>query len=202
MTRGAAEQKRFDTDLVTEHMHESGRASIHEELERVRADFRALVAHPSAADLRRRTDGTRWTNQEMLFHLVFGYMIVSRLVWLVRGFGRLPDRYSRTFAATLNAGTSPFHAINYLGSVGGGRVFHGPRLTRLLDRTLDRLHRRLDAETEDSLRRRMHFPVGWDPFFDETMTLEQVYRYGTRHYDFHRDQLTLGPPAADRDAAS
>jgi hypothetical protein len=40
----------------------------------------------------------------------------------------------------------------------------------------------------------MHFPVGWDPFFAEVMTLEQVYRYGAEHYDFHRHQLTLGPP--------
>jgi hypothetical protein len=37
----------------------------------------------------------------------------------------------------------------------------------------------------------MHFPVGWDPFFCDTMTVGQVYRYGTQHYDFHRPQLTL-----------
>jgi hypothetical protein len=37
----------------------------------------------------------------------------------------------------------------------------------------------------------MHFPVGWDPFFRDTMTLAEVYAYGPRHYDFHRAQLTL-----------
>jgi hypothetical protein len=37
----------------------------------------------------------------------------------------------------------------------------------------------------------MRFPVDWDPFFQPTMTLEQVYHYGTLHYDFHRSQLTL-----------
>jgi hypothetical protein len=42
----------------------------------------------------------------------------------------------------------------------------------------------------------MHFPVGWDPFFRDTMTLEQVYRYGTQHYGFHRAQLTLGQDQA------
>jgi hypothetical protein len=85
----------------------------------------------------------------------------------------------------------PFHHINYLGSVGGALVFHGARLTRQLDHTIDLLHRRLDAETEEALGRRMHFPVGWDPFSPDTMTLEQVYRYGTEHYEFHRGQLTL-----------
>jgi hypothetical protein len=167
------------------------RRSIHDQLERARADLHQLVASATATDLRRRTSGTLWTNQQMLWHMAFGYIIVSRLLPLVRLFGRLPDSWSRTFAAVLNAGTRPFHDINYLGSVGGALVFHGPRLTGRLDRTIDRLHRRLDAESEDVLRRRMHFPVDWDPYFHDTMTLEQVYRYGTRHYDHHRAQLTL-----------
>jgi len=168
------------------------RSSIHEELERARADLHHLVASATPPDLRRRTDGTRWTNQQMLWHMAFGYLIVRRLLPLVRLFGRLPDPFSRGFAAVLNAGTRPFHLVNYWGSVGGATVFHGSRLTRQLDRTIDRLHRRLDAESEAALGRRMHFPVGWDPFFHDTMTLEQVYRYGTQHYDFHRTQLTLG----------
>ena len=127
----------------------------------------------------------------MLWHMVFGYLIVGRLLPGVRLFGRLPDGYSRRFAAALNAGTRPFHVINYLGGCGGALVFHGNRLTRLLDRTTDQLHRRLEAETEESLNWRMHFPVQWDPFFGDTMTVADVYRYGTQHYDFHRAQLTL-----------
>ena len=42
----------------------------------------------------------------------------------------------------------------------------------------------------------MHFPVRWDPFFTTTMTLADVYHYGTQHYDFHRAQLTLEPDDA------
>ncbi|MDP9823284.1 hypothetical protein J2S59_003093 [Nocardioides massiliensis] len=123
--------------------------------------------------------------------MAFGFLIVRRLLPLVRLFGRLPAPFSRTFAAALNAATRPFHVINYLGSVGGALVFHGPRLTRQFDRTIDLLHRRLDGESQAALDRRMHFPVGWDPFFRDTMTLEQVYTYGAQHYDFHRAQLTI-----------
>ena len=175
----------------TAHGQPRDRQSIHVELERVRADFHHLVARATAVALRRPTNGTRWTNQQMLWHMAFGYLIVQRLLPLVRLFGRLPHPLSRGFATILNSGTRPFHVINYLGACGGALVFHGPRLTRRLDRTLDQLHRRLDAETEESLSRRMHFPVRWDPFFRDTMTLEQVYRYGTQHYNFHRAQLTL-----------
>lgn len=77
---------------------------------------------------------------------------------LVRLLGRLPAAFSRTFAVVLTAATRPFHVINYLGSVGGALVFHGPRLTRQFDRTIDRLQRHLDEETEEALARRMHFP--------------------------------------------
>ncbi len=176
---------------MTVHGQPGDRACIHAELERVRTDMHRLVAAAMPADLHRGTNGTRWTNEQMLWHMAFGYLIVSRLLPLVRLFGRLPEPFSRAFAGVLNAGTRPFHQINYLGSVGGALVFHGPRLTRQLDRTIERLHRRLDAESDAALALRMHFPVGWDPFFRDTMTLEEVYHYGTQHYDFHRAQLTL-----------
>jgi hypothetical protein len=169
------------------------RQPIHEELERVRLDLHQLVDQATTRDLRRRTDGTRWTNGQMLWHMVFGYLIVSRLLPGVRLFGRLPDGYSRRFAAALNAGARPFHVINYLGGCGGALVFHGPRLSRLLDRIVNQLHRILDAESDESLGRRMHFPVQWDPFFADCMTVADVYHYGTQHYDFHRTQLTLEP---------
>jgi len=126
--------------------------------------------------------------------MVFGYMVVLRLLTLVRFFGRLPDRFSRMFAGILNAGTRPFHAVNYLGSCGGALVFHGPRLVRLSDRVVASLHRHLDKESEQALRRTMHFPVGWDPFFRDTMSLADVYRYGTQHFEYHRRQLTLARP--------
>ena len=167
------------------------RQHIHDDLELVRADLNHLVARATATELRRRTHGTRWTNGQMLWHMTFGFLIVRRLLPLVRLFGRLPDRASRTFAAALNAATRPFHHINYLGSVGGALVFRGPRLTAQMDRTIAQLHRRLDAEDEDALDRRMHFPVGWDPFFRDSMTLAQLYAYATQHYDYHRNQLTL-----------
>ncbi|WP_350356006.1 hypothetical protein [Mycolicibacterium crocinum] len=42
---------------------------------------------------------TRWTNEQLLFDIL-GYMIVQRLIVLVRVLGRLPDPVSRVFAAS------------------------------------------------------------------------------------------------------
>ena len=171
------------------------RRAVHEELDRAQAVFHALMAAASPADLRRRTDGTRWTNGQMLFHMFFGYLVVRRLLGLVRLMGRLPDRVGRVFARALDAGTRPFHLVNYLGSCGGALAVHGPRLTRWFDRTVAALHDQLDGETEEALRRDMHFPVRWDPFFRDRMSLAEVYHYGTEHFDFHRRQLTLSSAA-------
>jgi hypothetical protein len=172
------------------------RQAIHDELERARATLHTLVSEASASELRRSSAGTRWTNEQLLFHMLFGYLIVRTLLRLVRLFGRLPDGFSRVFASILNSGARPFHVVNYLGSCGGAVVFRGPRLTAKLDRTIASLHRHLDEEREDALRRGMHFPVGWDPFFRDWMSLADVYHYGTQHFDLHSRQLTLKRPGS------
>ena len=167
------------------------RAAISEDLEAARSRLHALLGQADAADLRRRTNGTAWTNEQLLFHMVFGYLLVRNLLVLVRGFSQLPDEASRRFAATLNAGTRPFHTVNYLGSLGGMRVLGYPRTERLMDRTIGALQTSLDKSSEAELRRSMHFPVGWDPYFADVMTIRDVFHYPTQHYDHHRRQLTL-----------
>ena len=167
------------------------RQSIHEELERARATIHELVASASTPELRRGSSGTRWTNQQLLFHMLFGYMVVRALLPLVRAFGHLPNGASRLFARLLNATTPGFHVVNYLGSCAGALVFRGSRLSAKADRVIASVHRQLDRESAESLQRGMHFPVGWDPFFRDWMTLADVYHYGTEHFDFHQGQLTL-----------
>jgi len=175
------------------------RQAVHDELETARATFHALVDHASREDLARRSAGTRWTNRQLLFHMLFGYLIVRTLLGLVRMFARLPNGFSRTWSRVLNSATRPFHVVNYLGSVGGALVLRGPRLTAKLDRVVDSLHRKLDLETDDALRRGMAFPTGWDPYFRDHMSLFEVYHYATQHFDHHRAQLTLDTgTSADR----
>lgn len=43
------------------------REAIYEELRRTRVTFRHLVEDASPADLARPSNGTRWTNQQLLF---------------------------------------------------------------------------------------------------------------------------------------
>ena len=76
------------------------------EMRRAQADFHQLIARAAPDDLR-LTDGTWWTNRQLLFHMVLGYGVVRTLLPLVRTLGRLA--HSRGCAATLNASRRPFH---------------------------------------------------------------------------------------------
>lgn len=171
------------------------RQAVRDELDRVQADFSYLLAQATPASLARRTSGTKWTNEQLLFHMLFGYMIVRALLPLVAVFGRLPGGFSRAYARLLDALTRPFDFINYVGPCAAVRVYGAQRMAAKLDRVLAALHRSLDAATAEELARGMHYPVRWDPFFTGYMTLADLYRYPTRHYDFHRRQLTVTTPA-------
>ena len=171
------------------------RRDITEEMTRARLDFHDLVDNATVADLRKATQGTNWTNEQLLFHMLFGYLLVRNLMILVHILARLPRGVSLRFAAGLNAATGPFHKINYLGSLNGARVLGHTRMEQLMDHVIEHLQSALRNETHDGLNRGMHFPVGWDPYFNDYMTVSDIYHYATQHYDHHRRQLTLASTA-------
>jgi hypothetical protein len=164
------------------------------EYSRVRADLDAWLESATAADLSGRSNGTKWTNEELLFHMVFGYMVVRALLPLVHIISRLPKPVGKAFAALLNSGTRPFDVINYWGSRSAAVVYNKRRMARKLEKTMTAIARRLERESTTSLSRSMPFPDRWDPFFTPLMTLTDVYTYATKHFDFHARQLSLSRP--------
>ena len=171
------------------------RAALRAEMDQARHDFRRLIGDATPAELRRPSDGTKWTNQQLLFHMLLGYLIVRALLVIVHVFGHLPDGASKAFARLLDSAHKPFDLINYLGSCAGARIITPRRMPGTLDRVIAALHRHLEREPDPALRRGMHYPTTWDPFFAGHMTLAGIYHYPTQHYDFHRRQLTLTGPA-------
>jgi len=166
------------------------RRDIDAELERATADFHLLLDSAAPAELHGPTNGTKWTNKQLLFHMLFGFILVRVLLPLVKGFGRLPPAVSGGFAAILNAGARPFHVINYLSALPGGAVLGSRSMAKLMDSTIGHLRDRLARESERTLAVAMPFPVRWDPYFKEIMTVADLYHYPTQHYDHHRRQLT------------
>jgi DinB superfamily len=160
------------------------RETIYEELQRVRVAFRRLVEDASPGDLARASAGTRWTNQQLLFHMLFGYLVTRALIVLAGMFARLPASVSRVFARLLDAVTGPFDRASYLGSCAGAKVFPLRRMAGKLDQVTMALEQRLPAQTDARLRSGMHYPVRWDPFFKDFMTVADLYHYPTQHFGF------------------
>lgn len=168
------------------------RSGITADLERARVEFHRLLADAERNDAwTKPTRGTRWNNEQLLLHMAFGYMLVQRLLFLVHVLSRLPEPVSRVYARALNAATTPFHPINYYASCAAALVYNRRRMGAKLDRVIASINRKLAKESDEALHRGMHFPTGWDPFFADYMTLEDVYRYPGKHFDFHARQLTL-----------
>ena len=172
---------------------EVDRQVVRDEMEQAKQTFHHLLDSATVADLSRPSNGTKWTNGQLLFHMLFGYLIVVQLLVLVRIFGRLPDGFSRRFAGVLDASTRPLHTINYVGSVVGPRMLGYAGLGRRFDRVA-KLLRHLDQESDSELARGMHYPTSWVPYFKAFMTLADGYRNPTQHFEHHSRQLTLGAP--------
>jgi hypothetical protein len=173
------------------------RQRIREEVQERREIFHAALDSSSAEDLKRPSNGTRWTNEELLFHLLFGYIVVVVLIGMVKLLGLLPRPATKPFASLLNAVTGPFNVVNYWGSRLGAMFYNHKRMGPKFDRVIASLIRELDRASEASLRRGMHYPTEWDPFFKDYMTLADIFHYPTQHFDFHLKQLSLKQPRPD-----
>src|SRR6266508_361000 len=92
------------------------RQQIHVELRQRRERFHAILDSSTAGELRQPSNGTRWDNEELLFHMLFGYIVVVVLIRIIKTLGLLPRSTTKPFALLLNASTRPFNAINYWGA--------------------------------------------------------------------------------------
>ena len=77
------------------------KADVDAELENARASFHDLLDAMSPNLRRQPSNGTKWSNEELLFHMMFGYMILWSLIWLVKFFGRMPMKVSVIFGDSL-----------------------------------------------------------------------------------------------------
>lgn len=84
------------------------RVSVVADLSACRDDLHHLLATATPTRLRARTNGTRWSNEQLLFHMVFGFLVVRRLLPLVRLVSGLPPWVGRSFARALDFGPGPF----------------------------------------------------------------------------------------------
>src|SRR6266540_1851885 len=120
------------------------RQQIHVELRQRRERFHAILDSSTAGELRQPSNGTRWDNEELLFHMLFGYIVVVVLIRIIKTLGLLPRSTTKPFALLLNASTRPFNAINYWGARLGAKIYNQQRMGAKFDRVTASLATTLD----------------------------------------------------------
>ena len=163
--------------------------SLHAELEATRRAFHALVDSLSDEHLTQPSLNSGWTNGEVLFHILLGFVLLEPLGPMARFFGRLPRFVFKPFAWVMDALTGPFNWINALGARGGARVYDRRRLLARYDRVHDHALAMIASVGPDEWERGMYYPARWDPLFSGFMTVEQVFRFPILHYEVHAAQI-------------
>jgi hypothetical protein len=169
------------------------KASILAELEASRLVFHLLLDSLSDDELRKASTNPAWTNQQILFHMVFGFFLLPSLILIVLLFSRLPSASSQRFAALLNRLVRPFNAINALGPQGGGRIITRRGLRQGFDWVHALIVKWVQALPEAALQQGMYYPAQWDPLFRDYMTLAEILRFPMIHFYFHIDQIARRP---------
>ena len=157
----------------------------------VAEDFDALVGGTRVDELGRPTQGTRWTNEQLLFHMWFGQRIARAFVPMLGGFSRLPPRASVGWSHLLGVLTRPYDWVNFAAPVAGTRVVPLRRVRQWMHQDTDWLVGWGDRASAEELARGMTVPVSWDPYFIPWMSRLDVLEWAPKHYRHHRAQLTL-----------
>ena len=168
------------------------RAAIALELEGARSTFRALVEGASPEDLARPSNGTRWTNRQLLFHMLFGYRVVRALVPLVKVVSRLPPSIGRGLRRSSQCRNPPFQLHQLLGLSLG----FAPLLQPKHDSDVRCRNQSPPASTRSGTRGELRSLDGLSgalgPLLQGHHDAGECVLLPTQHFDFHRRQLTLG----------
>lgn len=155
------------------------------------ADFDRLVTNAAEESLDAPTNGTRWTNRQLPFHMWFGQRIARVFIPLIGGFSRLPPIASRAWARLLTAVTKPYECVNYGASAAGGRIVPLTVTPRWMKQDTVWLLRWADRALRADPSRGMSVAQSWDPYFPPWMSRADLLAWAPKHHRHHRAQLTL-----------
>jgi len=127
--------------------------------------------------------------------MLFGYLIVRTLLILVRALPGRPAAFPSSSQQSSTRPRRPFTLLTTWDPSAARESSAHSGMNKTFDLVVAHFVTSLEKDPDSQLRRGMHFPVGWDPYFQEYMTIEDVYHYATLHYDYHRRQLTLAATA-------
>jgi hypothetical protein len=164
---------------------------VRADLESIAREYRAILKDALPEELDLPTNGTAWTNRQLLFHMLLGQRITRMVIVVIGVFSRLPAGASRGWAAGMAAVTPLYNRLNFAGGVVGGRLFTEARMVRQMEAVTAKILHYYDHASPDQMARGMSIPPSWDPYFSSWMDRAELMKWAPMHYQHHRRQLTL-----------
>lgn len=168
---------------------EARRALLRSDLEAARGEFHVMAASISEKAWTGPSHNPGWTNGQLLFHVLLGFILVLPLASFLVFFGHLPALCSRIFAWILNFSTPLFNRVNAAGPRVGARLLGRAGVIREFNRVHGAILTRLERVHSREWALAMHYPTRWDPSFRSAMHLEELFRYPITHLRHHQAQL-------------
>ena len=166
------------------------RRQLRADLETARQEFHVMVAMVPNEAWTAPSKNPGWTNGQLLFHILLGFILVRPLASLLVLFGHLPGSWTRGFARLLDSSTPLFHRINAIGPRAAARILGRTGVLRKFDQVHRGVLARLERVQPSQWSLIMRYPVHWDlARFREEMRLEDLFRYPVSHLRHHRSQL-------------
>jgi len=188
---GGRDNHRWEKTATMEPAARTDLRAIAAEMDQARQTFHHLLDQATDTGLRRRSNGTRWTNEQLLFHMMFGYLITRPVLVIASIFGRLPRRCQQSMRAAPRRhawAVSPGQLPRVPRRCAGHPVLaHEGRF----DQVIAALERGWKASAAPLCGTGCTFPRRGTRSFTDYMTLADLYRHPTRHFNYHREQLTL-----------
>jgi hypothetical protein len=175
---------------------EETRLHLRAELEAARQEFHAMAAAVSEEAWSEPSNNPGWTNGQVLFHVLLGFLLVPPLARLLVVFGHLPGALGRAFARLLDLPTPFFHGINAAGPRGAARMLGRNGVIARFDRVHRVILTRLERVRPEQWTLAMAYPTRWDPRFRSEMRLEDLFHYPVLHLRHHRSQLRATQPVS------
>jgi hypothetical protein len=164
---------------------------VRADIEWIARDYLAILQTARIDELDLPSHGTKWTNRQLLFHMLLGQRITRMVIVIMAAFSRLPAGASRAWAKGMTAATPLYDRLNFAGGVVGGRLFTEARMERQMQAVTAKILHYYDHASPDQMARGMSIPPSWDPYFSTWMDRAQLMKWAPMHYQHHRRQLTL-----------
>jgi hypothetical protein len=155
-------------------------------------EFHVMAADVSEQAWVESSHNPGWTNGQVLFHVLLGFILVLPLARLLVLFGHLPRVLGSIFAGLLNLATPLFHRINALGPRAAARTLGRDSVIRRFDQVHAAILTRLAKVRPNQWDLMMPYPARWDPRFRRDMRLEDLFLYPVSHLRHHRSQIRAG----------